>query len=167
VPLPEQVSIDAHGFPVMLAERKPEPPKVEPTPDEVARRRDAVRDAAREYDRPKAQDIKERLRGVTNRPLTADEVDSFTSDVHVQRMDDLVDALDQRHRGSQRGRRTVRIQVPRGHVRRAINELDDDQLRQLSDRLKARGWSQDMVSRHVGGHLTERRKAAFDPASSN
>lgn len=161
-----ELARDAAGFPVLLSDAKPAPQtEAAPQPGvaELARRRDAVREAARELDPLKPQDVKERLRGVTSRQLTDGEIEAFTKDVRVQRVDDLVDALDQRHRGSNRGRRTVRIQVPRGHVKRAVNALDDGELGDVTQRLRARGWSEEDVKSGLGGHLTQARVAKHDP----
>lgn len=125
--------------------------------DELSRRRDAVREAAREFETLDDQDIRERLRGVTNRALSEDEVSQFTADVRQHQLDDLVDVLDQRTRGKRRGRRTVRLQAPRGYVRKTLNALTDDERAGMTARLRARGWSQaevtDLALKHLKGKL--------------
>lgn len=129
------------GYPVVYLDDPVPAPAAPPPPDaaELARRRDAVRDAAREFETLSPQDVKERLRGTTTRTLGADEVSSFASDVRDQALDDMVDVLDQTIRGKKRGRRTVRLGAPRGYVKKALNAMTTDELRQLVARLSARG----------------------------
>lgn len=112
---------------------------------ELARRRDAVREAAREFEDLSEQDLRERLRGVTSRELSADEVALFRSDVRSQVLDDLVDVLDQDHRGRLRSRRTVRVVAPRGYRVRTIRGLSEGEQADVENRLKARGWSEQDV----------------------
>lgn len=113
---------------------------------ELARRRDAVRDAAREFEELSEQDLRERLRHATTRPLTPAEVARFRDDVRAQVLDDLVDALDQNRRGRLRSRRTVRVVAPRGYLAKARKGLSDVERGEVEARLRARGWSdQDVV----------------------
>jgi hypothetical protein len=155
---------DADGFPVLrratpvqLDDADPPRPAVQaqPTPlsSEHDRRRDAVREAAREFEPLSDQDVRERLRGVTNRPLTEAEVASFAADVAAQVLDDLVDGLDQMLRGRMRRRRTVRLAMPRGYIRKALNDRTDPELSSIADRLVARGWTVQQVQDHYARHL--------------
>ena len=152
------LQLDQHGHPIMLAapEVAPaQPPQQQQvSADELARRRDAVREAAREFEVLNQQDMRERLRGVTNRPLSEEEVAKFTADVRQHVLDDLVDVLDQQTRGRRRGRRTVRVQAPRGYVKKTVASLSEQEARHVAHRLKARGWTQaelaDMARKHLG-----------------
>lgn len=155
---------DEHGFPILrLAAPMPsssDPTKVDdqsrmrPSGDESGRRRDAVREAAREFETISDQDARERLRGVTIRPLATDEISAFVADVRAQQVDDMVDVLDQLVRGRLRARRTVRLMAPRGYVKRTLGALDDDELVGLAGRLRARGWDDDMVSHGLAGRVS-------------
>jgi hypothetical protein len=149
-------AFDEHGYPVLLSDRKftVEPPfdddfLVDPVADslELARRRDAVREAAREFEDLSDQDVRERLVGRTKRELTADEVAQFRSEVRAQVLDDLVDVLDQSTRGRLRSRRTVRVVAPKGYRVKIVRGLSADEQDEVDDRLKARGWTeQDVLS---------------------
>jgi hypothetical protein len=159
-----RIEVGSDGFPVLRAPERladqaraaaPKPVQSQPTglSSEVDRRRDAVREAAREFEPLSDQDVRERLRGVTNRPLTEAEVASFAADVAAQVVDDLVDGLDQMLRGRKRRRRTVRVVMPRGYVRKALNDRTDAELQSVADRLVARGWTADQVKDHYARHL--------------
>lgn len=132
------LAVDAGGFPVLQGPRKPPP-----APDdlELARRRDAVREAAREFESLSSQDLLERLKGTTTRDLTPAEISQFGADVHQQVLDDLVDVIDQNTRGVLRRRRTVRVAAPKGYRVMTIKGLSADELVNVRDRLAARGWS--------------------------
>lgn len=160
--------LDAHGFPILMSDTIVElvstpdasgdaGVRQRPSADEAARRRDAVREAAREMEPLKEQDIKERLRGVTNRPLAADEIAVFVADVRAQVIDDMIDVLDQMVRGKLRGRRTLRLSSPRGYVRKTLHDMSDDDLIQVSARLRARGWDDDMVAHGFSRRLSRKR----------
>lgn len=131
-------AIDGSGFPVI---GRVVPRVVIPTAIEVARRSDAVREAAREFEDLSDQDVKERLKGTTSRQLSPAEISGFRDDVRRQVLDDLIDVLDQGHRGVLRRRRTVRLSAPRGYRVKATNGLSADELAEVRERLSARGWS--------------------------
>lgn len=149
------LSLDQAGYPVLLAmpskpakvlPQRPSPTLASSRPDAVqplewARRGDLVREVAREFEQLSEQDVRERLKGLTSRPLEDGEIQRFRDDVRVQQLDDLLDALDQAHRGIKRARRTVRIQAPRGYTRKTLTALDPTEMSSLSARLQARGWS--------------------------
>lgn len=148
--------IDSDGFPVLLAQ-PPDPPADPPeipstrpssiTHVEWARRMDASRDAAREFEQLSDQDLKERLKGVTSRPLEDTEISSFRVDVRAAQLDDLVDLLDQAERGKLRGRRTVRVAAPRGYVKKTLAALTPTETGELTDRLRFRGWTTEQVAK--------------------
>lgn len=157
---------DSHGFPVLMAElptpksgegTTPAQDRQRPSTDEAARRRDAVREAAREFEKLTPQDMRERLKGATSRPLAMDEIAAFTADVRAAQLDDMVDVLDQVTRGRLRGRRTVKLTAPRGYVKKTLNDMTDDELVELAARLRARGWDDDMVAHGLGRRLSAKR----------
>lgn len=115
------------------------------TPEELARRFDAVREAAREFEVFNQQDVMEWLRGRINKPFTQAEVDAFLADVRSQQLADLVDVLDQNERGSKRGRRHVRVTAPKGYTRKLLGALEDTEIQMLVTRLRARGWNDSQV----------------------
>lgn len=130
-------------------------------PEEWARRLDAVREAAREFETFSAQDISEWLRGKTTRPLTDDEIKGFMADVRAQQLTDLVDILDQGERGSRRQRRHVRVFAPRGYTRKTLNSLQPDELKLLVQRLRSRGWTSKQV-KGLAKRLPEARRPELD-----
>lgn len=153
------LSMDSQGFPVLLAapvvdqvDAPADPPLIPSTRPttmnhvEWARRMDAVREAAREFEQLTDQDLKERLRGVTNKPLDDTEISAFRADVRAVQLDDLVDLLDQAERGKLRGRRTVRVTAPRGYVLKTLKALSSVELGELVSRLSARGWSDKQIA---------------------
>lgn len=153
---------DAAGFPIMLsgesetpgnsapsvAATEPVSPSTRPsTVDHVewARRWDAVREAAREFEVLSEQDLKERLRGVTTKPLEDGDLIQFKADVRAAVLDDLIDVLDQTVRGKLRGRRTVRVNAPRNYVKKTMKALTPEEVTQLESRLRSRGWTDKQV----------------------
>lgn len=130
------------------------------TPEELARRFDAVREAAREFEVFADQDVKEWLRGRINKPFTQAEVDAFLADVRAQQLSDLVDVLDQNERGKLRGRRHVRVTAPKGYVRKLLGTLEDMELKVLVGRLRARGWDDKQVA-GLAKRLPEARRVAI------
>jgi hypothetical protein len=161
--------LDDQGHAMLLAESLPSdsedttplpPPSSRPANVDVGewhRRHDAVREAAREFETLTSQDIRERLKGLTSRELTDGDVTQFESDVRAQQLHDLIDALDQAHRGKKRGRRTVRIQMPRGYVRYAVHRLTQDELVDAGTRLAARGWTPMEVKEKVYSKLSKKQ----------
>lgn len=157
---------DAHGFPILLSDipgvkvpaNDPPAPKVSnSTSDEVARRRDAVREAAREIEDLTVQDLKERLKGVTNRELEPHELAEFEADVRAQVVDDLIDVLHQAQVGRLRGRRTLKLQASRGWTRKNLHSRTDDELKSIGQRLRARGWTDDMIDHGYASRLSSAR----------
>jgi hypothetical protein len=120
----------------------------------VTRRRDAVVDAARTIEDLSADGVREfvqrRWRGT--RALTDQDVEQFAIDAQRQRVEDVVDALDLRLRKavlSRGGQGVVKIDFPRGLLRRTLSGLAADQVIQVLERLQQRGWRQQDVSRYV------------------
>lgn len=136
------------------------PPGVDP--EEWGRRMDAVRDAAREIDFLENGDIAEFLQGRIKRPLTDDEIDSFREDVRRQRINDVVDWLDGVLRRQdimkRRGRRMVKILVPRGYVQRTLAGLHDVELDAILNRLEGRGFDRNRVAENISSRFAGERK---------
>ncbi len=141
-------AIDGAGWPVLLADRVAEDPApVESASSLGARRRDVVRELAREFEDLSDQDLREMLPAEVSKALSAGDLMVLRHDVRAQVIDDLVDVLDQRHRGKLRARRTVRLLAPRGYVRKAVAGLSVTERTDIASRLSARGWSADDVRR--------------------
>lgn len=182
------VDRDANGFPVLmeashvalpLKPRTTDPARDRSAPaqksvptgaaadyHELSRRHDAVREAAREFEPFNEQDVKEWLKGKTNRVLSDAEVASFAADVRKQQLTDLIDVLDQNERGALRGRRHVKVRAPRGYILKTLKSLTDDELRSVASRLKAKGWDAKAL-KGLQGKMPEDRQGVFDNLSDN
>lgn len=139
--------------------------------DEWHRRSDAVRTLAREFDEVDHGDIREFLVGRTTRELSDEEVGQIRHDVIGQRVSDIADIFDEQLRSTserlKRSRRTVRVQAPRGWLRRAFNSLDERAVGQVAARLLQRGHDPDaikekVVSRHKDDEARQRLEDAID-----
>lgn len=104
--------------------------------------RDLVRELAREFDDLSIQDLRERTD-----VQASNELAQLQDEVRSQVLDDLLDVLDQRARGRLRKRRTVRLQAPRGYVRRVLAGISAIESENLAGRLRDRGWSPDDIMR--------------------
>lgn len=136
-------AIDAGGWPLLLADSSDRQTKTASGLDGV-RRRDLVRELAREFEDLSPQDVGER---VALMPWTVNDSARLAIEVRAQVIDDLVDLLDQGHRGRLRSRRTVRVQAPRGYTRRVLGGLTVGESADVAARLRARGWTEDDVKR--------------------
>lgn len=156
-------------------------PKTEPPanvdPLAFARMMDAVRDAARNFDMFDEGDVQEFLQGRAKDPSVIDNL-AFLEMVKNQRLDDIVDILDQQLRSSGSkpfGSRKVKITAPRGFLKRAIGGLDADQIAQAMHRLEGRGHDRDRVDdffdkKRAGSPQAKGKRDAiqasdFDPVS--
>lgn len=133
-------------------------------PVEWARRLDAVREAAREFEDMAPADLAEWLQGKVNKDdgsaqLTEDEINAFLADVRAQTVDDLVDILDYKSRQRNRARRFVRVEAPRGYTKLTLGKLTDDELSILDDRLRARGWSDEQIQKDLVNKLPKEKRA--------
>lgn len=147
------------GFPVLLAEpRRHEIPRENLpeiiTPDgtsgpaEWGRYHDAVREASRSFDNPQEGDIRHFLHARARHP---DRVDApaFHEAVRRHRMADLVDIIDHhmRREGSlPRGSRHIRVQAPKGYLRRALKQSSPEEVAHLRHRLTSIGHDHSKVS---------------------
>ncbi len=129
-------------------DRKPEAQRGNADPIEFKRMLDAARDAARLFDLPNEEDIKEFLAGRARNPEQVD-IPAFLKLVEEQVMDDLVDLLSQQFRkGSSTGEglRKVKVSAPKGYLRKTLNSLQPEQAKELSERLIARGADKERVA---------------------
>lgn len=129
---------------------------------EWKRRMDFVRAAAREFDPQSAEDIREWLKGKTKRELTPHEIDMFLDDVREQRLNDLVDILDNSIRRSiaslTRDRRLVKLVAPRGWRRRTMAGLEDRDIVEVFRRLQSRGFSEEQLQSQVISRFPQERQ---------
>lgn len=132
-------------------------------PKEWARRMDAVRSAAREFDEHSLEDLREWLQGRTTRDLEENELEEFLADLRRQRLSDLLDVLENSIRRSLplrgRSRRTVRMAAPRGWVRKTLTGLKDAEIADLHRRLQARGFSSEELDQHLLKRYPEVRRS--------
>lgn len=130
--------------------------------DELDRRFDAVREAAREFEQFDVGDAEDFLKGKTNRTLTAVELQQFVLDVQDQRLNDIVDVLDQNlKRGlgkNRRARRFVRVQAPRGFTRKTLVGFEDQSIQKVADRLRAKGWTDDELRKGLVNRFSGDRR---------
>ena len=110
-----------------------------------AERRDLVRELAREFEDLSVQDLIERVES-SKRSLS--DIAQLQMEVRAQVIDDLVDVLDQRHRGRLRARRTVRLQAPKGYTKKILAGLSEIEAKEITRRLvNGRGWTPDDIKR--------------------
>lgn len=157
---------DENRMPVLFAVRPQEvstddlPDLVTPDstsgPAEYGRYHDAVREAARSLDAPQEGDIQHFLKA---RAKTPDKVDvpAFHEAVKRQRMADLVDVVDHHMRrgGSlPRGAQMVRVQAPKGYIKRALRKSPPEDIAHLRHRLGAIGHSSENVDKYLSDRVT-------------
>lgn len=173
-----QIERGKNGFPILLAEpdRKKTPignesradlitPDHTSGPAEWGRYHDAVREASRTFDNPQEGDIKHFLNARAKHPHKVD-APAFHEAVKRQRMADLVDILDHhmRREGSlPRGSRMVRVQAPKGYLKRSLRNSSSEDIAHLRHRLTSIGHSDE----HVNNYLSARVSPdMWDQASS-
>jgi hypothetical protein len=148
-------AIDHDGAPTLLGvtvESSPTPER-DPAVGSDRRRRDAVADAARTLEdlSPTGVEGLARRRWRGDRPITPQDLSSFSADARSQRVHDVVDALDHRIRRAVHGRagsRQAHVSIPRGIVGRSLAVLEREELADVFSRLRDRGWSNQQVLRH-------------------
>ncbi len=145
-----RIAVDRDGWPMLLTDPPVAIVKPAVSATAQAERRDLVRELAREFEDLSVQDLTERIEPVKASLgiRTASDVAELQMEVRAQVLDDLVDVLDQRHRGRLRARRTVRLQAPKGYVKKALNGLTEIEANEITRRLvDGRGWTLDDVKR--------------------
>lgn len=158
--------LDAQGAPALkdAAAVKVSPPKPPPAPsgpakaqqqaqaDDVLRRRDAVVDAARTLSDLTPDGVREFVtkRWQGRKVLQESDVESFATDARKQRLDDVIDALDHRVRSGVFGKtNAAHVKFPRGVIRQTLRDLSPDETALVTQRLRARGWSEQDLKRHL------------------
>lgn len=125
-------------------------PNVDPL--ELARMRDALRDAARELELPNEDDIREFLAGRAKNPGQVD-VPGFLRGVQEIIKDDVVDALDNQLRSAGKLRRGVRVAMPRGRLKRTLNGMTPEGIAEIMHRLEARGHDAKDLDRYFSSRV--------------
>lgn len=134
------LELDSQGRPVLMGD-EPDAPDPDETSHREARRRDAVRSAAREFETLSVQDLRERFRG-TDGDIDDVELGELVLEVREAQLDDLVDILDDLRHGKLRARRHVRLASPKGYLRKTLWALNASEYAELKIRLVARGWTE-------------------------
>ncbi len=174
-----QIGRDINGFPILLAEESgtnangnggtSNPTNATngatPDPSELARRNDSIREVARRYEHGDTDSVHKYLEERITRPLTVDELDSFHKDVHLHRVNDLVDIVDHQLRGSgvlTRSYRAVKVSAPSGWVQKMIDSLEDDEIIHVARRLKHRGHDLADIQKFLGKRIKKERFAKLE-----
>jgi hypothetical protein len=151
-------AFDDAGAPLLLVAAPAEaPPEQQTEPGRehgsVARRRDAIVDAARTLEdlSPAGVErfVRQRWRG--DRPITSQDISSFASEARSQRAHDVADALHHRIHRSVHGiakSKQPHVSIPRGIIRKSLASLDGEQLSEVFARLQDRGWSRQQILRY-------------------
>ena len=103
------------------------------------------------------ESIEEKL----GRALTGSEKIQLNNEIDKQRLEDLIQYLnvnlDRKLReGSKTG--IVRIQTPRGYIRRTFSNLDAASTEKVFTRLRAMGWGEDVIEEQIANSLPARLK---------
>lgn len=130
-------------------------------PTELALRRDALRDAARQSDAMTAEDATQFLKSRV-RDMTKVDMDQFLRGIREQRLDDLADllAIDMGAKKSLK----VKISATRGYTKKVFSGLSDDEVLHMAVRMTRRGFSEDTIQRSFLNRIKEpeRRQALTD-----
>ena len=120
-------------------------------------------------DAARVEEMNARCQGLPQRQgADVSKVDGcLIAEVREQRIDDLIDVLDNQLRtkvdGSQRARRFVRLQAPRGFVKRLFASLSDDEVIKVTTRLANRGWGvDDLVSQIISRVSKQDRRTQLE-----
>lgn len=103
------------------------------------------------------ESIEEKL----GRALNSSEKIQLNNEIDKQRLEDLIQYLnvnlDRKLReGSKTG--IVRIQTPRGYIRRTFSNLDAASTEKVFTRLRAMGWGEDVIEEQIANSLPARLK---------
>lgn len=133
------------------------------TQEEWDRRKDSVKDAARSIE---TFDIQAANNFLTDRvsDLSTVDVAAFQADVIQQKIDDLTDIFADQ---MTRGRNQVTMKAPNSYSTRALGKLNDAQIDQLINRLKARGFSDKQINKKVVSRLPSDKKNILKAKSGN
>lgn len=95
------------------------------------------------------------------RQLTSSEVIQLNEEIDKQRIEDLIQYLNVNlDRKLRDGTKTgiVRIQTPRGYIRRTFSNLDGPTTERVFTRLRAMGWGEDVIEEQIASSLPARLK---------
>ena len=114
------------------------------TQEQWERRQDVVRNAARSLMELNPQKAKSFL--ATQPGVIADQVniDLFVRDVRAQKLDDLVDILDQQVNST-----SIKVTAPKTYGRDVLKGLTDNEVLTIAKRLEGRGWDVADVQKNV------------------
>jgi hypothetical protein len=125
---------------------------------------DAIRDAARENRDFDQESLKAFLSGRVNREPTAEELELLLGQIRRQRLADLADILHNTLRkqveGRRKSRHIVRLQAPKGWSQRVFAGLNDDEVKELAERLEFRGWDRESLNKHVISRVDDEQRQA-------
>lgn len=120
-------------------------------PLDFKRMLDAARDVARQYGDPSEDDIREYLDGRAKNPEAVD-IAAFLNEVRNERLNDVVDLLDQQFKGK-KGKGLVKISAGRAALKRAIRGLNEDDLAEVLNRLEAMGHKAEDLDTFFDGRI--------------
>lgn len=95
------------------------------------------------------------------RNLTGTEKQQLNEEIDKQRLEDLIQYLNVNlDRKLKEGSKTgiVRIQTPRGYIRRTFSNLDGPTTEKVFTRLRAMGWGEDVIEEQIASSLPARLK---------
>ncbi len=95
------------------------------------------------------------------RELTGTEKQQLNEEIDKQRLEDLIQYLNVNlDRKLKEGSKTgiVRIQTPRGYIRRTFSNLDGPTTERVFTRLRAMGWGEDVIEEQIANSLPARLK---------
>ena len=95
------------------------------------------------------------------RELTGTEVQQLNEEIDKQRIEDLIQYLNVNlDRKLRDGTKTgiVRIQTPRGYIRRTFSNLDGPTTEKVFTRLRAMGWEENVIEDQIASSLPARLK---------
>ena len=140
----------------------------EPQTNFSGQEKDAIVDAARDLDlndRLLQKFLSDRLSIEIDEQLLSE----LASQVESQRVDDLISYLDSNmvRKSEDSNARMVRIRAPRGYLRKIFSILDENQVSDIIDRLKAKGWDDSQVNSEIVEKLPTRLKQTFSAERDN
>lgn len=131
-------------------------------PEEWMRRQDSVRDAARKFNLVDHQQIVDFLQNRAHRKLSQHEINQLMSDIHRQRLDDLVDYLDLKIKGQtslrKLGKTNVKVVIIGSWFKKTLGGLENADIAEVHRRLLARGNSEEELDRSLLSRLPADRK---------
>lgn len=158
-----------HSFSVMPPQTPQEGVQANPLdqtaldPAQLKLMQDAIRDAARQLNLSKGE-ILNLLKERSKTSLSPIELDQFVQEVKNQRITDLIDYLDTNlHRSENHDlSKRVRIQTPRGYLRRTFSALLKEDVQEVMERLQARGWSENIIQEKIVSQVPKKVRSQLE-----